>query len=81
VLEMIADASAKVARSFYLLRRITDNVLLASLGQLTGLGPSRPTAPYFGGEHYAKELTSCKLDNGSRIPDGFGFRLRKWDEL
>jgi hypothetical protein len=35
--QRIADASAKVARSFYALPRMTDNVLSASLGQLTGL--------------------------------------------
>jgi hypothetical protein len=35
--QRIADASAKVARSFYPLPRMTDNVLSASLGQLTGL--------------------------------------------
>jgi hypothetical protein len=35
--QRIADASAKVARSFYPLPRMTDNVLLASLEQLTGL--------------------------------------------
>ena len=35
--QRIADASAKVARSFYPLSRMTDNVLSASLGQLTGL--------------------------------------------
>jgi hypothetical protein len=33
----IADVWAKVARSFYPLPRMTDNVLSASLGQLTGL--------------------------------------------
>jgi acyl-coenzyme A synthetase/AMP-(fatty) acid ligase len=33
----IADVSAKVARSSYPLPRMTDNVLSASLGQLTGL--------------------------------------------
>ena len=32
-----ADTTAKVARSFYALPRMTDNVLSASLGQLTGL--------------------------------------------
>jgi hypothetical protein len=32
----IADGSAEAARSFYSLRRMTDNVLSASLGQLTG---------------------------------------------
>ena len=35
--QRIADASAKVARSFYAPPRMTDNVLSASLGQLTGL--------------------------------------------
>jgi hypothetical protein len=34
--QRIADASAKVARLFYPLPRMTDNVLSASLGQLTG---------------------------------------------
>jgi hypothetical protein len=35
--QRIADASAKVARSFYPLPRMTDNVLSVSLGQMTGL--------------------------------------------
>jgi hypothetical protein len=35
--QRIADASAKVAQPFYPLPRMTDNVLSASLGQLTGL--------------------------------------------
>jgi hypothetical protein len=35
--QRIADASAKVAQSFYPLPRMADNVLSASLGQLTGL--------------------------------------------
>jgi hypothetical protein len=35
--QRIADASAKVARSFYALPRMTDNVLSASLGQLAEL--------------------------------------------
>ena len=35
----IADASAKVAPSIYPLPRMTDRVLLASLGQLTGFSP------------------------------------------
>jgi hypothetical protein len=35
--QRIADASAKAARSFYARHRMTDNVLSASLGQLTGL--------------------------------------------
>jgi hypothetical protein len=34
--QRITDASAKVARLFYPLPRMTDNVLSASLGQLTG---------------------------------------------
>jgi len=34
--QRIADASAKVMRSFYPLSRMTDNVLSAALGQLTG---------------------------------------------
>jgi hypothetical protein len=36
--QRIADASAKLARSFYPLPRMTDNVLLTSLGQLTDFG-------------------------------------------
>ena len=35
--QRIADASAKVPRSFYPLPRMTDNVLSASLGQMSGL--------------------------------------------
>jgi hypothetical protein len=35
--QRIADASAKLALSFYPLPRMTDNVLSASLEQLTGL--------------------------------------------
>jgi hypothetical protein len=35
--QRITDASAKVARSFYPLPRMTDNVLSASLGQLSAL--------------------------------------------
>jgi hypothetical protein len=35
--QRIADASAKAARSFYPLLRMTDNVLSVSFGQLAGL--------------------------------------------
>jgi hypothetical protein len=35
--QRIADASAKAARSFYALPRMTDNLLSTSLRQLTGL--------------------------------------------
>jgi hypothetical protein len=35
--QRIADASAKVARSFYLLPRMTDNVLFGLTRTMTGL--------------------------------------------
>jgi hypothetical protein len=41
----IADASAKVARAFYPLPRMTDSVLSASLRQLTGLSGGSADQP------------------------------------